>query len=47
MKKKNIVDNKQFECSKHSIDYRLLCEECEKKYKKFSKFLQGTLLKGL
>ena len=31
------VDGKELMCSKHEIDYRITCDECQEKYKKFSK----------
>jgi hypothetical protein len=30
-------DGKEFSCSKHEIDYRICCEECQDKWKLFIK----------
>jgi hypothetical protein len=39
MKKKERIDTEKFMCSKHKIDYRLLCEECREKHARFDKVL--------
>jgi len=34
------VDTEKFMCSKHEIDYRLLCDECKEKHAKFADELE-------
>ncbi len=40
------INGEQFWCEKHGLDYRLLCEECREKQKKFSKVARGMILKN-
>ena len=37
IKKNKTIQGKQFMCKTHDLDYRICCEECQEKYKKFFK----------
>lgn len=40
------IDGQQFMCEKHGLDYRLLCDECREKQKKFKKIVALTIKKN-
>ena len=33
----------KFQCKKHSIDYRIACDECRKKHKEFTKVVMEQI----
>ena len=37
-----VVEN-EYSCKRHNLDYRITCEECQKKYLKFSKKIKETI----
>jgi len=46
MKNKDFISGEKFLCPKHGLDYRIVCEICQRKYAEFFKVIRGVIRKG-